>query len=355
MNKIYIFLFLMFFLTGIVFSQVVSMYCTWDDLEAARQQRIFGTGISEMMRQAGYAVTEKSFPNRQIADSAITSEIKLIIGSSHGDEYTFYDCNDWSAIWTSQYPKHFGPMQGKIVHLLACLNGQDLAPRIVQEGAASAVLAYTETFNFSNSSKYNDLNALADAEFDRALLHDNATAEEAYTKAKNKFIDFANQASDEGNLAEYETLMHNATCIALFGNGETRVVPGTSSRSLFSTKTALRKFARPSQSILKQIYAAKYGKSTLNFYQYKGKDGVIRKASTVKSYKTLSTEEFKELCLYRYQNLDDAYQLGIRSIKSGLLTKEQILQEIKNNTPTGQFLLRRYKKILENLEKILAE
>lgn len=351
MNKKYWLIFIMIFLPVIVFSQVVSIYCTWDDLEAARQQRIFGAGILDMIRQAGYAVTEKSFPNQKIADSLITSEIRLVIGSSHGDEYTFYDCNDWSAIWTSTYPKHLGPMEGKIVHLLACLNGQHLAPKMVDQGGALAVLAYTETFNFSNSSKYNDLNALADAEFDRALLQENATAENAYIKAKNKFIEFANQASEEGNAEEYETLMHNANCIALFGSQTARLVPGESSTR--SVKPSVRKFSKPSQAILNKIYAAKSGNTPLNFTEYT-KERQAKRAG-IKNYSTLSSEEFKELCLYRYENLDDSYQLGIRSLKTGLLNKQQILEEIQNNTPTGEFLLRRYKKILEKMEEFLEE
>ena len=66
-------LLLLFVLIPLVaFSQVVSIYCTWDDLEAARQKRIFGGGINAMLRQAGYSVSEKAYPNQSSADGLIT-------------------------------------------------------------------------------------------------------------------------------------------------------------------------------------------------------------------------------------------------------------------------------------------
>lgn len=332
-------------------SQVVSIYCTWDDLEAARQERIFGSGIVTMLRQAGYSVTDKSFPNQQAANSAITSNIRLVIGSSHGDEWTFYDCNDWTAIWRSNPMSGLAPLQGKIVHLLACLNGKDLAPTMVAEASTTAVLAYTETFNFSGESKYNTLNALADAEFDRALVQENCTTEEAYLKAKNKFIDYANDANNEGNDMEYETFMHNANCISLFGDKTARIIPGTRVSTL-AVATKVRKFKKPSEAILSKLYMAKSGSTPLHFSHYRS--GRFT-AGTAKHYKSFTQAELRDLCLARYQNAPDTYRLGMRSFQVQLMDKNQILSEIQNNTKVGAFLIRRYKAILETVEKILEE
>lgn len=271
--KKFIFILLLLLLPVFSFSQIVSIYCTWDDLEAARQQRVFGNGLNEMLRQAGYYVVEKDHPNRELADSLITSDIKLVIGSSHGSPTTFFDCNDWSAIWTTDAPEHFGPVQGKIVHLLACQAGNVLGPAMVSKGGAKTVIAYTEDFNFSGQSKYNDYCARGDAEFDRALVQDGCSAGDAYLKAKNKFIELANLANEAGEAAEYETLMHNANCIAIFGDHSAKLTTFDMAMSAQATrkekvKILLRKLKKPTDKILKKIIVTLDGED-ISFLKYR--------------------------------------------------------------------------------------
>jgi hypothetical protein len=61
----------------------------------------------------------------------------------------------------------------------------------------------------------------------------------------------------------------------------------------------------------------------------------------------------QSLCEQHCASLSDSYKLGIRGDKIYLLDKYQMIQEIRNNTETGKFLVKRYKKFLENVEQLL--
>lgn len=347
---------ILFVLQSLALGQVVSVYCTWDDLEAARQQRIFGSGINEMMRSAGVLVVEKAYPNRSSLDGLIDENVKLVVASSHGSATTFYDCNDWSAIWTCESPEHYGPTKGKIVHLLACQNGQKLAPAMVEKGGAVAVLAYTENFNFSGQSKYNDYCAEGDAEFDFALVKDNTTTGEAYLRAKNKFIDFAQKASEEGQTGEYQTLMHNANCIALFGSQIATLQKNLTLSPSRQSLVVAKKFSKPSDAILKRVIVARQSGRYESFYQYR-KNRALKPISKNEPgpFQNLSDRDFAEFALEYYQGLDDNYKLGIRAQKTYLLDKRQIMEEISKNTDLGKMLVANYRKFLKSLESIVEE
>ena len=309
-----------------------------------------------MLRQAGYSVSEKAYPNQSSADGLITSSTRLVIGSSHGDAYTFYDCNTWKPIWTSSTPKHLGPVSGKIIHLLACQNGKNLAPAMVSEGKAAAVLAYTENFNFSSKSKYNDYCAGGDAEFDRALAQDKCNTGTAFQKAKNKFISFANMANSEGQQAEYQTLMHNANCIKLFGSTTVKLA---SREEMHIPSVPLVEFDRPSEAILKHVFVARGVQGMVSMHQYhkaaKSVGKMVRSfgKQDFSYYKNLDSQDFNFLCIKHIETYDEDYKLGIRSDRTYMLDKHQMAQEIENNTELGQFLVRRYRNFLETVEDLL--
>lgn len=345
MRKISLSLVFLFLLPLLSFGQIVSIYCTWDDLEAARQQRVDGIGINKMLRNQGFSVTEKAYPNQASANALVTSSIQYVVGSSHGNATTFFDCNTWQPIWTSDSPSSFSPLRGRIVHLLACQNGQSLAPAMAN-GGVKAVLAYKENFNFSNNSAENTKHATADAEFDRAMAQGD-TSGNAKTRAYNKFMQYANLANAEGDVTAYGTFDHNARCMEIFGDRSARLTKSGEARV---AEVAPEQLDRPTDAILQKLPVASYFArgGAINFFEFLNMDG---QRSSARYYKDMTEEEFAALAVEFYSSLPENYELGLRNV--GMLDKYRMVYEIQSGTELGSYLVRRYRGLLDTVDSLV--
>ena len=110
----------------------------------------------------------------------------------------------------------------KIVVIVACLTGKQLAPALVDAGAR-AVFAYDEELMIRVwSDTLDPLEGFKECITAPKLLYDGFKAKDVYAKTieeYNKWIDYW----DEKDPATADVLRHDRDCFKLYGNGESRI------------------------------------------------------------------------------------------------------------------------------------
>ena len=116
-----------------------------------------------------------------VAPALAAADVNFVTASGHGVEHRFTGQDGLSLLEVGQYAP--GEAEGKIVHLLACLTGQQLGADLVANGC-TAFFGYDVVFVFPLGQP--ELFLECDAEIDRALAA-GKTSDEAYREAFNAF------------------------------------------------------------------------------------------------------------------------------------------------------------------------
>lgn len=116
-----------------------------------------------------------------VAPALTAAEVNYVTASGHGFQNRFTGQDGVSLLEIGQYEP--AEVQGKIIHLLACLTGQELGADLVAKGCA-AFFGYDVVFLFPLGQP--DLFLECDAEIDRSLAA-GKSCEEAYEDAFNAF------------------------------------------------------------------------------------------------------------------------------------------------------------------------
>ena len=144
-----------------------------------RQSQVFPALTTEGLTLQEFDGPQSTRAN--VAPALTAADVNYVSASGHGFENRFTGQDGVSLLEVGQ----FAPteVRGKIIHLLACLAGQDLGPDLVANGC-TAFFGYDIVFVFPLDQP--DLFLDCDAEIDRALAA-GKTCQEAYEDAFNAF------------------------------------------------------------------------------------------------------------------------------------------------------------------------
>lgn len=163
--------------------RVVTIDSTHEEVAAScrdyRQAQVFPVLTGEGLTLQQFDGPQSS--RASVAPALTAADVNYVTASGHGFENRFTGQDGLSLFEIGQYAP--AEVHGKIIHLLACLTGQELGADLVAKGCA-AFFGYDVVFVFPLGQP--ELFLECDAEIDRSLAA-GKTCEDAYEDAFNAF------------------------------------------------------------------------------------------------------------------------------------------------------------------------
>ncbi len=270
---------------------------------------------------AGFKVIIVTPSTKTKVDQALsTNEITHIAGCGHGSP-TVYTGYGQGVIFSTSDITLLNKLAGKHIHLLSCLTAQKLGPTMMQQGAKSFA-GYHPSFYFTTKSMPVFFNA--DAEIDRAFAK-GKNAPEAYAQT----IDAFNEA-----LKIVQQSDPSAVQYMIIDRDGLRCFPA--GRKVLDYEFDLKVAAQ-------YLYAKNPETNELvNFADYNNQN--LRS-----SLRDMNDSEVKEVVLANYERMERDFELGILS--HGIFHRDQLIDEIRNETVLGKELVNAQKYFLQTLEQ----
>lgn len=270
--------------------------------------------------KAGFKVVLISQSSKSKVEAALKdNDITHITGCGHGSP-TLYTGYSQGTVFTTSDATLLAKLKGTHIHLLSCLTAQKLGPAMMQYGAKSYA-GYIPSFYFTWKSATEFFKA--DAAIDEGFAQ-GKTAPECYTqtiKAFNDLIEYLNKNEPSG-VQHAITDRDGLSCLPKNRKVLDYVLPlEMASYTLYTKNSENGEF--------------------VNFADFQN-------LNLRASYRDMSREDFKAMVIAGYERLDRDFELGI--LGYGKLHRDQIVEEIRQDTEIGQQLVEVNRHFLQAME-----
>ncbi len=279
-----------------------------------------GNVYKDIYEKAGFKVILISQSSKSKLEEALkTYNVTHITGCGHGSP-TVYTGYQQAVVLSSSDSALLAKLQGKHIHLLSCLTAQKLGPAMMQKGAAS-YCGYVPSFYFTWKSANEFFKA--DAALDKAFSQ-GKNAPQAYQEtiqAFNELIDYLNKNEPSG-VKNAITDRDGLLCLPKGRETLDYVLPlEMAAYTLYSKNQETNEF--------------------VSFADFQN-------LNLRSSYRELSKDDFKNMVIAGYEKLDRNYEIGI--LGYGKFNREQIIDEIRNETEIGNGLVEVDRHFLQAME-----
>lgn len=271
--------------------------------------------------KAGFKVVLLSQSSKsKVQDALKNNHITHITGCGHGSP-TVYTGYNQGVVFSTGDTALLAQLSKIHVHLLSCLTAQQLGPAMMKQGAASYA-GYHPSFYFTWKSA--NLFFEADAAIDKAFAG-GKNAPQAYQETIKKFneiLEILNKQDPEG--VKYVVIDRDGLrCMPYLRSEIEYVLPiEVATRTLFTKDNESGKFV---------TFADSHDLQVRN------------------TFRDMDDAEFKNMVLAGYERLEKDFELGILSY--GKLTRDQIIEEIRQDSEIGKQLVELDKYFLNTVSQ----